>query len=289
MPGPVIHERRFLSLYTIETLGVVVHVNGVPTDADADVTVTLVRTDVDPQVTVFSRTSDHGATGVYEVTLASSETDTPGTYEVRWAFLIGGNAQSIVGYVEIGEAAPAYDALDADHKLIVERVWSHFADAFDSPWGGPFLQVPFQSNMGRARMAELLQSSIDVVNFARQPITDFNLIPVGQPGSKLLPTKWHGVLVKVLEVEVIKHLMRSYVEQPSPVNVGVAYLDRRDYINRWQTMLDIATKELEPLIESLKVSMMFKGGRVLVAGGVFREVNSRMFDPARPRYWFGYY
>ena len=63
--------------------------------------------------------------------------------------------------------------LDAGMKCIVESVWVRFADMFDSPQGGPHLQVFFQTAFSRGRLAQLLQIALGKINLTMQPAFSF--------------------------------------------------------------------------------------------------------------------
>ena len=144
----VMSERRFVSLYSIETLGLQIRRAGVAASADDVVRATFQSVDDHPG-TVFSREATETEPGTYEVTLSSVETSSPGLYTVTWNYDLDGVSQIFVGYVEIGESSPEYDALDIGFKGIIESVYMRFADLFDSPSGGPHLQVYFQTRFGR--------------------------------------------------------------------------------------------------------------------------------------------
>jgi hypothetical protein len=47
------------------------------------------------------------------------------------------------------------------------------------------------------------------------------------------------VIIQATLLAVIKHLMRSYVEQPNVVGANMVWQDRRDYLQRWQTIYTI--------------------------------------------------
>jgi hypothetical protein len=94
-------------------------------------------------------------------------------------------------------------------------------------------------------------------------------------------------------VEVIKHLMRSYVEQPDAQGIATARLDRRDYLQRWQVMFQIESDELKQLQDVFKIAHMgLSSPTVLVSGGVYGNYGpTRLVGSAaaRPRYWARFY
>lgn len=277
-------DRRYVSRYAIEPIGLTISVGGTPTNADASVQVTMETTD-EPPVTVFTRAADNPDIGVYEVTLSSVETSNPGFYTVTWSYVLGSVAQVYVGNLEIGEPSPAYDNLDEGFKAIIESAYMRFADLFDSPYGGPHLQVYFQSRFGRGRMAQLLGVAINRLNTISQPRMTYSLDTTNNPFPF---AQWGGLAEHALYVETIKHLIRSYTEQPEAMNVAVARHDRRDYMSRWQSVLSMEEADLRAELETFKIAHMgLSHPRVLVSGGVFGKYGPTRLPgtPAQPRFW----
>lgn len=282
-------EMRYISQYAVDTVGIVIHRQGVPTNADGDVTLTM-KSLAETPVEVLSGTADHVAEGTYEFTLTTAATATPGVYRLDWEFELDGNAEQITTLVEVGEQSAAYDALSDDFKALVESVWIRFADLFDSPFGGAHLQVYYQTRFGRGRMAQLLSVALGKLNTVSQPTMTYTL---GPDGTIFPLAQWGAVLESGLYIEVIKHLMRSYVEQPEALGVNIARLDRRDYLQRWQTILNMEQADYEAQLEHFKIRHMGLGrARVLVAGGVYGNYSPTRLPhsaAARPRYWYRFY
>lgn len=284
----VLSERKFVSLYSIETLGLQVRRSGTLAAADGPVTATFQSLDADPG-TVFTRVATSPEPGVYEVTLSSGDTSSPGFYTLVWTYTLDGVEQVYVGYVEVGEASPTYDGLDLGFKGIIESAYVRFADLFDSPQGGPHLQVYFQSKFGRERMAQLLGIALGRLNTVAQPRMTYTLDPLagGFPYAQ-----WGALLDQALYIECLKHLIRSYVEQPEVQGVVVARHDRRDYMNRWQSVLDMEQRDFERQMEVFKIAHMGLGRpRVLVSGGIYGSYGPTRIpgNPAQPRYWARFY
>lgn len=287
MDAGSLYDRMFISQYSIQTIGVQIHLNGVLADPDSNiVTLDFVRTDVDPDASLFTAgVATRDSIGTYHYQLQSLQSNIPGEYEARWHFSFGSQPQILVGYIEVGESAPAYDALSTDYKGIIDATWPLFADLFDSPTGGPNLLTYFQANWNRGRMAQLLGNAFDAINLAGPIITQFDMISF--PFAK-----WGALLREALFIEAIKHLIRSYVEQPDPQFVNVAWLNRRDYMQRWMAVLEIEQKSFDKAVGQLKVEQLGLGRpRVLVSGGVFGTIGPTRTQsaPARPRYWARFY
>jgi hypothetical protein len=286
-------ESEFVSRYTRRTVGLLIHKDGEPGDADGNAVMVrmegAVASEGAPAVVIFERAAQSVDTGVYEVTISSVEASTPGLYTLVWSFTIDGTQEMSQSWVEVGEASPSYDALTPEFRDTVESVWIRFADLFDSPNGGPHLQTYFQSHFGRGRLAQLLTTAVKSVNAAGQPYTNFGLVAVG--GIKVFPIEtWGGFLETALYIEALKHLIRSYTEQPDAVGVDAARLDRKDYMDRWMRVLELERRDFERTTEVFKMAHMGLGRpRVLVSGGAYGNFSGRHraggnAAAARPRY-----
>lgn len=262
-------ERQFVSRFSQFTAGLKIYDHEVLRDAD-DVVVVEVTT-LDGSDSILNSVATHESTGVYSFTLSSRDTSAPGLYAINWSYNLDGVGQIYVTYIEVGGLSTSYDALSVGLKGVVESAWIRFADLFDSPYGGPHLQSYFQSKFDRGRMAQLLQIAVGRLNTISQPHTSYSLIePPNGPGFPI--DQWGGLLDQALYIECLKHLMRSYVEQPEVQGVSVARQDRRDYLQRWQTILEMEQKDFDRQLETFKIAHMGLGRpRVLVSGGVYGE------------------
>lgn len=257
-------DRQYVSRYAQPGFGLKVYQAGVLTDADAAPSVSLTREgETAPD---WTRTAERAETGSYTITLSSAETAEPTLASLRWDYALGGVAQVYGHDIEVGPSAPAYDALPPAWQGVIESVWWKFADLFDSPYGGPHLQVYLQTHFGRNRLAHLMGDAMQVLNTAAG---GHAFHPVG--GDSFPFERWGGLLGDALYVEVLKHLVRSYVEQPEVIlGVTVSRVDRRDYMNRWQQVLDFATNDLERDLSRYRQASMNLGHvSVLVAGGAY--------------------
>lgn len=279
----------YVSRWSNDPLGLQVMRLGEKADADGNIVTTTMYEVRDPLNVIFAaRDATRVDLGAYQIELQSVDTQTPSFYEVRWDYSIDAIPLYYLTYIEVGEVAPDYDALDSGMKQEVERVWLRFADLFDSVEGGPNLLDYYQSKFGRNRIAQLLRIAVNSIASWMQPTQFFTT-----EGNGRFPTEqWPGLLEKALYVEVIKHLMRSYTEQPSPEGVGHARLDRRDYVERWRTILDMEVAGpggLNNYIEQMKFAAMSRP-QVLVEGGAYGRwgYSSRTLPlsaAARPYYW----
>jgi hypothetical protein len=283
-----VQDRTFVSQYANDTVGIVIHIGGVPADPDNQiVTATMIAEAT--STTVFVEPAIRTDVGVYEIIFTSAQTQNPGDYTIRWSFSIGATPEGTATFVEIGPSSPAYDALDPGMKALVENVWLRFKDCFDSPCGGLNLGTYFQSNWSRGRMAQLLGFAVGILNTTAQPHQSYT---IGGPGEFPL-AQWGPLLEQSLLVEALKHLTRSYTEDPIAEGVTTARMNRRDYVNRWRDILVEERAQLKEQLDVFKVVSMNlgSGGRVLVSGGVFGNFGSPRYlgGAGRPRFayrWF---
>lgn len=277
-------DRVFVARYGQPTFTLVTYKNGVLADADGNlVTADLVNA-ADGATISSGLAATRTDVGTYEITLASTQTDTVRNQDLVWSYSLDGTPQTYRSFMEVGTTSPAYDGLSVGFRGIIESVWSRFADLFDSPEGGPHLLTYYQSHFGRGRLAQLLTTAVGKLNTAAQPYMTYSTDETRRPFPY---EQWGALLDQALYIEVIKHLIRSYVEIPSTAGVPVAYLDRRDYMDRWRTVLDMEMREFEAMFDTFKIAHMGLGRpRALVAGGIYPNwgIERLPILAARPRY-----
>lgn len=312
-PPASLTEFAFSPQGSLNPIGIVLNVGGVPTNADNDpitglpmpvvvsvyvvpypaTTVEVNATMVNP---VYSGDCTNPQQGYYQADPAATQALVPGYYRFDWAFTLNGEQVVTSTYVQIGPPSPAYDALQPAYVNAVEQVWIKFADIYDSGFGGPYLTVWYNQHFGRGRVAQLMQQAVWHLNNAAQPATTFSVTGVSPMGggAPLFPiNQFAGLLNTATTVEVLKHLMRSYVEEPIVVGNISVRLDRRDYLQRWGSLLATEQAQLTAETSVWKVQMMFNGSpRVLIQGGAFGSYGVPRYIgsiPARPLYmnrWF---
>lgn len=254
----------YVSQNGTEVFGIQVYRDGALADADGNaVTVTL--TTEDGATRIFQRNADHPGAGQYSVTLGAGDTSMSGHYALRFDWAVNGVADLYVWPVYVGPAAPAYDMLPPDAKAVVENVLVKFADLYDSPYGGPHLQVYLQTKFGRGRIAQLMRTALQKLNTSAQPVTsyDYTNFPFAE---------WGGLIEQATYLEVIRHLIRTYTEQPEVIlGTAVSRTDRTAYADKWRAILgDESGEEYRNMLANWKMSNMFLGKpSVLVSGGAY--------------------
>jgi hypothetical protein len=267
-----------------------IYIGGVLADPDSSaVTATMVNEAT--SVAVFSRAATRTGAGMYEVTLASSETAAVGNYTLVFTYTVSGVAQNTAEYLMIGLANPDYDQLPPVMQEVVESVEHRLIDAYDSPEGGPNLATYIQSRYSRGRVGQLLRITIGTINTVKQPVMNYSADDIGGP---LFPAQYLPLLERGVYIEVIKHLRRSYVEQPELASgADVTRLDRRDYLERWGEILADEVETYNLQLDTFKIMNMGLGRpRVLVSGGVFGRYSPTRIAgsaAARPRFFSRFY
>jgi hypothetical protein len=256
--------RVYVSRYASQPVGFTLYVGGVPADPDGQsVTATIMVSGTGEEVS--TRAATRFDVGQYGLALTGVDTQVPGDYDVRFDYAVAGQADLNVVYLTVGPAAPAYDVLSPGWKGVVEGVWARFADLYDSPFGGPHLQTYLQTRFGRDRLAQLLRVAVGTLNTVSQPRTSYSI-------SADFPfDAWGPLVEQALYVEVVKHLIRSYVEQPDvQLTSNVSRFDRRDYMQRWQAVLEMEQATLAEQMDNFRMANLGLGAvSVLVSGGAY--------------------
>lgn len=132
-----------------------------------------------------------------------------------------------------GEPSPSW--------VIATDAWEKFEDMFDSEEGGPWLRDMTLQVFNKTKMENFIDDALIVIN-NQNPMTSFGISEFVSEVPPVSRTSSAPILTQALVLQVIRHLMRSYVEQPNPVGAQISWHDRRDYLQRWQL---VYTMELE--------------------------------------------
>lgn len=277
-------SRKFVSQYGpgYLALGVVNYGAQEPIDPDAD-SITLkvwYNSTVeefpseDPRGTEVISVDDHTGNdkilkediGKFYYNIGPEHTSERGVLTADWKYTINGESYQFTDYLQILEQMPVYDRLTPENKVVVEQASWFFADLFDSTTGGPWLQENFQSHYDFERMSQLLGHAVTKMNVLGWPITNYGVFV----NEAAIPANMTGLTVWSLKLETIRHLMRSYTEQPNYPGTTITWTDRRDYVQRWKEVLDEEKPEFERAVKMQKRGMLsLARGALLVSGGIW--------------------
>jgi hypothetical protein len=201
-----------------------------------------------------------------------------GTYKARAKFILADGSQRSQ-FLEFEVIDPlAVSSTDFDKML--DLTWLMFEDCFDSDLGGPYLKDVTLANFDRKKVAKLAPLALLTIN-VKPPVQNFTIDNFPYSDSSAL-------FAKALEIEVFKHLMRSYVEQPAVQGSGaISYFDRRDYLQRWQTLYQIEMDEFKHWLALWKRGFYnFGSGSLLIDLKSGRRQMYPSLDRSRGRYWY---
>lgn len=158
------------------------------------------------------------------------------------------------------------EKLTAMENLIMDRVWERFEDLFDSEDGGPWMRDMTLAVFGPQKIKDFIPEAIFDINVYNPP-THFTIDKFALPvASTNLTNPDLFLLVQGTMVAAIRHLMRTYTEQPLPQGGQVTYEDRRDYLQRWGTMYQIEWGFYDHLVKLWKRQFLGLGqSKVLVS------------------------
>lgn len=271
--------RNQISRYGVDKIGIRVSGSSGAVDADTGTVVLNIYQetnfdDVDstgPLIITAAEGGDveHPETGVYTYTITPPVTNVVCLLKAVWTYQVSGVDLTYIEHLQIRDPMPTYDGFNDAEKGAVQTITNLFADTYDSTVGGPHLIEEFQTKYNNERIAQLMFWSVEKMNLTKQPITNWTLTSPGQVST--FPTAYWGLLIMGGYLEVLRHLCRSYVEQPDIRNTGdVIYLDRRDYLDRWASVLKMEEKQFDDMLTLVKRKAMNLGSTsMLVAGGIF--------------------
>jgi len=132
-----------------------------------------------------------------------------------------------------------YTELDDNAIEVVDLTMHQFADLFDNDDFGPFIQEFTEFDKDRyAEFLELAIGDVELVVGITGLMWGVNHFPYNSVIAK-------RCLVLALTIEIIRHLCRSYVEIPDTGRVGAPDVVRRDYLSRWQGLLNDYQNQLK--------------------------------------------
>jgi hypothetical protein len=211
-------------------------INGQPVTADEILMVNYIVQQPDGTVTNAQGDIQPDGSGFYRWT----DTTDLGEYLVQAQFTLGsGEVRSVMtNFVVIDPfnlAEPSYQ------DLITEQVWLRLEDMFDSVQGGPWLRDETMAQFDSNKIADFIPEALLDINVQMPPTNfpiDYFTVPTVTDGVST-PNPNMPLLVKGVLVLVIRHLMRSYVEQAQLEGGQVVWENRTNYQQAWTSQYQI--------------------------------------------------
>jgi hypothetical protein len=213
------------------------------------------------------------ADGHAQYLVDSDQVTEPGEFLATAQFILtNGEKRTVIVDFDVIDPFEATDAGHADPWI--DLTWRKLEDCFDSEIGGPWLRDMTMARFDKSKMKTLLPDVLLDINI-QQPITAFteDTFPLDHNGGALLS---QGLLVVT-----VRHLVRSYAEQPDTNNSPVAFLDRRRYHETWLKVLEVEEAQYRRVLALWKRQYFgFGRSKLLVASKAGRLVPA----PMRTRY-----
>lgn len=133
-----------------------------------------------------------------------------------------------------------YDVIDPFERTgtspadgAIRQAWMKLEDCFDSEFGGPWLRDMTLAVFDQSKLRGLLPEVFLEIN-QQMPFTNYDetTFPYGANDGEAL-------LAEGLLIAGIRHLMRSYTEQPDVTSSPVAFMDRKRYQQSWKAVYDV--------------------------------------------------
>lgn len=201
------------------------------------------------------------------------DTDQVGSYIAVATFtLIDGAIRSVRSDFEVID--PFNPPEPGTEEVIGDLVWRKLEDCFDADDEGPWLRDMTMNYFSKAKMPEFIAEAIFDIN-QQNPPTNLTADYFVHAGDVTPDTP---LVVLGTFLAVILHLMASYTEQPAPQGGQFAYEDRRDYVQRWETIYQIEMQRYMRWLALWKRQFLGLGhSKLLISNKAGRLINA----PAR--------
>ena len=199
-------------------------------------------------------------------------TDRPGHYIGIATFeLVGGVTRSTKVDFEVFDP---FESVDTQIRIIADGVWTKLEDCFDAENEGPWVQDQTLHFFREEKMEKFINEALFDINHQNPP-TDVG-VDSFVSSSELISVDY-PLLVQAVFVQVLRHIMRSYVEQPMPTGAQIAWQDRRDYLQRWQGMYELELAQYMRWLALWKRGFLHLGhSRLLVSAKAGRLIPAPM-------------
>lgn len=140
----------------------------------------------------------------------------------------------------------------------VDLCWQKIEDCFDSEYGGPWLRDMTMANFSKDKVRDFVPDVLLEIN-AEMPQTEFT--STSFPWATDDGTSIFGL---GLLVSTIRHLMRSYTEQPDQSSSPTPHLDRTRYQQAWASVYAIEKERYDHILPLFKVRSFAQNGAALL-------------------------
>lgn len=208
-------------------------------------------------------------TGVYNGTAQVGEYTVVATFTT-----LDGLVKSVRADFEVID--PFASVSPSPSYIVAHSAWMKIEDCFDAEDEGPWLRDMTRNFFNKDKMEHFIDEALFYINQANPPTT----LAIGSfvaSTTPPTPTVDLPLLAQGTFLAVLRHLIRSYVEQANPVGSQIAWLDRRDYLTRWQSVLQIEQAAFDKMLALYKRRYLNLGQtRLLVASKAGRLLPAPM-------------
>ena len=156
----------------------------------------------------------------------------------------------------------AYVDLPASAQEVIQTTKQRFTDCFDSENFGPFI-TDFE-RIDDNRLAVLLDIAIgQLFMYIMVPGLSWDVkgYPYGNP-------MFRQAAILALTIEIINHLVRSYVEIPDTTRVQAPDVTRRDYLTRWKDVV----RDYQDMLKQMAKRLTAEAYNAQAASGMYTKV-----------------
>jgi hypothetical protein len=218
--------------------------------------------------------------GLGQFLVPANITTVAGEYLARAQFtLTDGTIKSVI--MDFDVIDPFEDVGASPGDGVVDMTWRMFEDLFDSELGGPWLRDMTKARFDKTKLRQLIPQALMDINF-QQPQTDFS-----EDNFPYSVNDGTALFAQALLVASVRHLMRSYTEQPDVMNSQVGFFDRKRYTQAWKFIYDIEEAKLKEWLWGWKLYIYRSNNSALLVG-----IKAGRILPASLRsrgIWRGYY
>ena len=164
----------------------------------------------------------------------------------------------------------------------VDQCWTMLEDCFDSEVGGPWLRDMTLAVFDKSKINAFIPQALADIN-QQMPLTTYSVdtFPYEQADGT-------AVFAQCLLTASIRHLMRSYTEQPDVTGSPVGFLDRRRYQSAWKAQYDVEMERQKLWVNRWKLASYDLSHSAML---VHNKAGRMLPAPMRARYsgrGFGY-